>query len=111
MKLSFKDDAERDDWEALDDAELVRRVRDGFAAHRARDSLPGNVEGSKEIIKGSAHDDPPRTPGTPPPPERKGASAMDAMIPGYSRIGLPHSDGRTRVLDEDLIVQSPKRAW
>lgn len=87
--------------------------------HRlSRDGMPGNVASSKEIELTDhprAQDDPPPTPGTP-RPERPGGSlaaqdaALRAAIPGIDRLGLGHGRDFRRV-DEDGIVQSPKRGW
>jgi hypothetical protein len=110
VKLTVMDDAELGEMESLSDAELGGLVRDGFKRLRAARDASGNVASSKEIeLTDHTADDPPPTPGTPRPPARNGEaiqSAMDAAIPGYSRLG----HGRdTRVVDEDRIVQSGRR--
>jgi hypothetical protein len=110
VKISLADAAELGELEKLSDAELCSIVRDAFKARRAKDAA-GSGLGARELEETDqpgAQDDPEHTPGTPLPPERNGQSAMDAAIPGYSRLG----HGRdTRVVDEDLIVQSPPRSW
>ena len=112
MKISVADAAELGELENLSDAELCSIVRDAFKTRRAKDAA-GSGLGARELEETDqprAQDDPDHIPGTPLPPERKGSSiaALDAAIPGYSRLG----HGRdTRVVDDDLIVQSPLRGY
>lgn len=77
-----------------------------------RDAMPGNVASSKELElndHGGAVDDPSPTPGSAGVPDRPGkqlhGAAMDAIIPGYSRMGNRHHQN---TLDDDGIVIIPK---
>ena len=73
--MKFVTDAsELAEWEQLDDAELVRRVRDGIKGFRTKDAA-GSGLGARELEENDqprTQDDPPPTPGTPRPPERGG---------------------------------------
>ena len=78
--------------------------------HKVTKDAAGSGLGARELEErdqpNGAQDDPPPTPGTPRAPERS-ASAMDAIIPGYSR--LLHRNNESRVVDDDRIVQPRRR--
>jgi hypothetical protein len=102
MKISVVDADELAELEDLDDAELIRRVRDGFQKFRARDAA-GSGLGARELEENDQPnaDDPPPTPGTPRPPERNGGrlNAQDRAAVRGAGIAASHA------LDELAIRQ------
>ena len=85
-------------------------------AQRAKDA-GGSGLGARELLEANkprpqtAQDDPLGSAESSPPGghREKGKTAMDSLIPGYSR--LLHANRDTRVVDENRIVQSPPRGW
>ena len=123
--LSSMDDAAlgsmcRDRYERLMDAHsmgLGDHPAEGWNAtnkilrdHKVARDAAGSGLGARELEETDqpkAQDDPPPTSGTPAPPKR-GAPTLDSAIPGYGR--LLHRNRDTRVVDDDLIVQS-RGSW
>src|SRR6185437_10439227 len=103
MKISVSDADELSELEDLDDAELVRRVRDGFKKFRARDAA-GSGLGARELEETDqprAQDDPERTPGTPRAPERNGGRLTAQDRAAVRDAGIAAS----QALDELAIRQ------
>jgi len=99
--MGLSDEAPHETWNAQN-----KILRD----HKISKDAAGSGLGARELEErdqpNGAQDDPPPTPGTPRSPERS-AAAMDAVIPGYSR--LLHRNNDSRVVDEDRVVQPRRR--
>jgi hypothetical protein len=99
-------------WNA--DSAVLRRARDGAGSGLGARELEENDQPKAQDDDNPTGANPPRA------PERNGAAlaahdsglkaALNEAIPGLDRVGLPGRDGRTGVVDSDLIVQSGRPA-